>query len=584
MSLRSKIILLFIGLAVAPLLVLAGYGYWQAQILLESTLQGQLTVTVTEVGRVMAGEREEIRTALVTVGQGLSQDSLFGSDGEVGSPSDRFDGPLGRAAFIRWLGGQGQVRGEIGAVPNDRWRITPQGASALVRIRAELPPEREGESLTAGFWASDLIPNLQGTPGHFLMVFDTAAGAILLANSGEEIPLEDLPGALPEELARMMDAPFSGPGTFEEAVDGERRLGAFAPIPESGWVVLGTANPAEVVAPLNNLVTLYWAFVAAVALSTALAFSVLLGRFTRSLGELARAAEQIREGELDPWLPLPTSGEVGQVTLALNRMLVRMQDMMSQVNQSGRLAVVGQLSAYFAHEIRNPLSSIKMNLQRLQRWVRKGDLPEFCSEPVEISLREVERLSASVSDVLQLSRTSDSPQEVVSIHHQVEEARNLLLARFQRQGVELRLDLDAQADRILARAGQIKSVILNLMVNALEIQPEGGHLEIRSELVGLESGPGVAVHFRDGGPGVPPDDRDRIFEPFFTTKTQGSGIGLAVASRCVSDNQGHLYLAPAYSLGSGAEFVMVFPLAPVETRSNLVEAGYPSPHEPEDMN
>jgi len=240
---------------------------------------------------------------------------------------------------------------------------------------------------------------------------------------------------------------------------------------------------------------------------------------------------------------------------------------MTKVDQSGRLAVVGQLSAYLAHEIRNPLSSIKLNLQRLMRWTKNASLPEFCFEPLEISLREVERLSASVSGVLELSRAQDGPKETVSLHHLVEEASDLLSARFRRQGVELVLDLDAEADRALARAGQVKSVILNLMVNALEAQPSGGRLEIRSELSRAPELrlPVVALHFKDDGTGVPPDVRDRIFEPFFTTKPGGSGIGLAMAAQAVRDNGGDLYLEPAPLRDSGAEFVLVFPLPAISS-------------------
>jgi signal transduction histidine kinase len=247
-------------------------------------------------------------------------------------------------------------------------------------------------------------------------------------------------------------------------------------------------------------------------------------------------------------------------------MLERIREMMSQVDQSGRLAVVGQLSAYFAHEIRNPLTSIKLNLQRLKRWTLQGRVPEFCLEPLEISLREVERLSASVSDVLQLSKAQDSPQTVLSLHDQVEEAVHLLIGRFMGQGVELRLDLDADADLVTARSGQVKSVILNLMVNALEAQPRGGFLEIRSELTRSPAvqGPAVSLRFKDGGAGVPPELRDRIFEPFFTTKAGGSGIGLAVAARAVRDNGGRLSLETSPDAGSGAEFVMVLPLAAVD--------------------
>ena len=253
-------------------------------------------------------------------------------------------------------------------------------------------------------------------------------------------------------------------------------------------------------------------------------------------------------------------------------MLTRIRRMMNQVDQSGRLAVVGQLSAYLAHEIRNPLSSIKLNLQRLQRWTRNGSIPEFCSEPLEISIREVERLNTAVSGVLELSRPEDSNPEVVSLHHLLGEAADLVSSRFRKQRVGLELDLDAEADLVMVRPGQLKSVVLNLMVNALEAQPDGGKLEIRTVLRGMPElgGPALALHFKDEGPGVPPEIRDRIFEPFFTTKSGGAGIGLAMAIQAVRANKGEVTLAPSLVGETGAEFVVAFPLA--GTESHLIPA------------
>jgi signal transduction histidine kinase len=129
------------------------------------------------------------------------------------------------------------------------------------------------------------------------------------------------------------------------------------------------------------------------------------------------------------------------------------------------------------------------------------------------------------------------------------------------------LDLDAEADKVLARVGQVKSVILNLMVNALEAQPEGGRLDIKTNLASSpeSGGPILQLHFRDGGKGIPPEIRDRVFEPFFSTKAGGSGIGLAMASQAVQDCMGDLYLEPSLSAEAGAEFVVALPLAAVET-------------------
>jgi two-component system sensor kinase FixL len=154
----------------------------------------------------------------------------------------------------------------------------------------------------------------------------------------------------------------------------------------------------------------------------------------------------------------------------------------------------------------------------------------------------------------------------VSLHQILVEAESLLLEKFRAQGVELDMALDAGADRILARSGQIKSAVLNLMVNALEAQPDGGHLEVHSHLTrrGTNHGPWIVLRFEDRGPGVPDGLREQIFEPFFTTKSSGSGIGLAVAQQNIRENGGSLALeSPERPGGEGAAFVVFFPLAPV---------------------
>jgi signal transduction histidine kinase len=572
MSLRTKIILLFVGLSVVPLLILAAFSYWQAETILSATIHGQLEATTARVGQGLEAVEEEVMAALEALGRHdpFSAPGGAASGASVLTPAQ--DSLLARAAFIQVLEPSGLIRNVRGTVPLDPVRSGPEGTSTLMGFTRDL--DANGREIRAGFWAGDLIPYEGRSLAHRVVVLNPAIRSVVYADDNEFIRAGDRVGRR-TSLGGVLDLPQTA-GTLKYRQGGKGKLAAYTRASDGRWTVMSISDPTMVVAPLNRMVVAYWILVMGLGLSTGLAFYLLLGRFTKSLRELAHAAEEIGKGELDPWLPLSSSGEVGQLTLAFNRMLSRIRHMMSQVDQSGRLAVVGQLSAYLAHEIRNPLSSIKLNLQRLQRWTKNGSVPDFCLEPLEISLKEVERLSASVSDVLQLSRAEESPREVLSLHELVEEASELLSARFKVQGVGLHLDLDAEADRVLARAGQVKSVILNLMVNALEAQPKGGRLEIRSELSRAPGigGPVVALHFKDTGGGVPSEIRDRIFEPFFTTKAGGSGIGLAMASQSVRDNDGDLYLETALSTDSGAEFVMAFPLAALESSEGF--AGRPA--------
>jgi signal transduction histidine kinase len=572
MSLRTKIILLFVGLSVVPLLILAAFSYWQAENLLSATIHGQLQATTARVGHELETVEEEILAALDALARHhpLSAYGDGALDRSVLPP--RQDSLLARTVFIQVVDPAGSVQKEEGTFPDDPIRRHPEGSSNLLTFTRDLDPS--GWEIRAGFWAGDLISREGRSLAHKVVVLDPSNGSAVYADDNEFIRAGDRAEG-EASLGGVLGLPERA-GTLKYRQSGNVKLAAFTRTSGDRWTVMSVSDPTTVVAPLNRMVLAYWILVLGLGLSTGLAFYLLLGRFTKSLRELAHAAEEIGKGELDPWLPLSSSGEVGQLTLAFNRMLSRIRHMMSQVDQSGRLAVVGQLSAYLAHEIRNPLSSIKLNLQRLRRWTKNGSLPDFCLEPLDISLKEVERLSASVSDVLQLSRAEESPREVLSLHELVEEASELLSARFKVQGVGLHLDLDAEADRVLARAGQVKSVILNLMVNALEAQPKGGRLEIRSELSRAPGigGPVVALHFKDAGGGVPSEIRERIFEPFFTTKAGGSGIGLAMASQSVRDNDGDLYLEAALSTDSGAEFVMAFPLAALESTAGF--AGRPA--------
>ena len=547
------------------MLLLAAFTYWQVRSLLYEAVQEHQRETASDVSQVLQAALEAIDLSLGEMtGVAAEARPTMRSTGGFDAADD-LQALLPAAAYVGLRDDAGSIRLLYGAVPDGSVRCADGQTSRLLTFSRDLVVgDGTPVSLEAGIWVSDLLNRRSDGQIYSLAVLEPTDGTLLFSDGCQFVDAGNGSG---EGRALRLDPEVMRAGGVLRYRDEEGgKAAAVALVADVGWAVVVTSSLSDVLGPLQRLTGLYWLFVLVLGFSTALAFSMLVGPFTRSLSELARASEEIGLGELDPWLPLHTSGELGQLTTAFSAMLARIRQMMTQVDQSGRLAVVGQLSAYLAHEIRNPLSSIKLNLQRLRRWTRMGDLPEFCLEPLEISLREVDRLNASVTGVLQLSRAEDSPREVVSMHDLVEEAADLLAPKFRRQGVGLGLDLDAEVDRILARIGQVKSAVLNLMVNALEAQPNGGHLEIRSELSHAPEmgGPVIALHFRDSGPGVPAEIRDRIFEPFFTTKPGGSGIGLAMASQSVRASGGELLLEPSFMMDGGSDFVALFPLAALE--------------------
>ena len=549
MRLHRKIVWLTVAVALPPILVAGEMGRREAvdaqlEAAGDGVLAGAAATAALLEQEAAAARRELSLLASWYVRDGRSEPSaLTQIIGAAGA---------GRFVHVTVRDSSGAVVAESGSAPPEPFRCTESGRSTLVE--REVAVGAEGHVVTGRYWLGESL----GTMPRREPTVVGSDGEVLLARTCDA----DAPALLSFVETEPADTPFHPRG-----IEGPH-LAAYTPVGSPPWATVFhvSALPGPSV---SAALSTYGVPLGLLLLAVAI-LGLIVRRWSRILEALAEAAGAVGAGELRPWLPPPRNDELGEVTLAFNEMTARLRDRMEQIDQSGRLAVVGKLASYLAHEVRNPLSAIKMNLQRLDRWARAGEIPYRCAEPVQISLGEVDRLAGAVSSVLQLGRSHDQPPEELSAHDLVREAGVLLDNEFASRGVRLRWELDAEADRIVGRPGQLKGVILNLMLNALDAQPEGGELVIRSNLAPGprgEPGPRLELRFRDDGPGVPSDVRDRIFEPFFTTKASGSGIGLSVASKAVRDHGGDLRLGELPALGAGAEFVVSLPLGPVASES-----------------
>jgi len=559
MSLRRKIVLLFLWLAVMPMLTVATFGFIYAGWLAENVTQSRLSDASGRIASEVQAATGRVEEALTR----LSKEYEATAPGGARPWADLVatEPVLANAAHVRISSVDGRVLHRQGSRPTGDVRCDASGGSRLVDVR--FSGDSSGGAVEASFWASDLIPEDLRRSFPDVRVVDRSSGRTYFSPRCEDLTARGS-SSMAAALAALTRSPDEGgPFRYKDRLS-DVGVGAIRVSPNRQWAAVTATGVSGIMAPLSRLQAWYWVFILLLAASTVAAFSLLLGRVTESLKELTGAAKRIGGGDLQPWLPPPSNDEVGQLTVAFSDMLDRLRHMMAHVDHKGRLAVVGQLSSYLAHEIRNPLSSIKMNLQRLHRNVLTGHVPADCSDAVEISLKEVDRLASSVTSILQLGRSDQGPSEVVSLHEVIEEVAELLQGEMKRAGVELQVELDASADRVVAVAGQIKGVFVNLIMNALEAQPQGGAVRIRSELrASTTREPVVAVRVRDLGCGVPSGVRDRIFEPFFTTKGTGSGIGLAVVARTLNDHGGDIRLEDLPPGDSGAEFVVSLPLAAV---------------------
>ncbi len=222
---------------------------------------------------------------------------------------------------------------------------------------------------------------------------------------------------------------------------------------------------------------------------------------------------------------------------------------------NARTTSLSNLGASLAHEIRNPLNSMSLNVQLLRERLGKEreENQEELLKNVDVLLGEMGRLNLIIKDFLEFSRPSSMRNELVNPNEIIDSMLELLKEDARRKDVEIIVDFGALPEVLLDR-NQITQVFYNIALNAIQAAEEGGHLEI----VSRRRGDWVVVEFADSGPGIPEGDLSRIFDLFYTTKEKGTGLGLAIAGKLVENHHGHIGVDSR--VGEGATFSVFLPV------------------------
>src|SRR5258706_8379722 len=244
-------------------------------------------------------------------------------------------------------------------------------------------------------------------------------------------------------------------------------------------------------------------------------------------GRLNGSAMPLHDVELD------APRELADLASTFNRMLGRLRETQQKLLETERLAAVGKTAASVAHEVRNPLAGIRMNLQLLQQHLAKEGRTD---ESLTIALSELERLDGIVQEMLILGRKAEPKLEPVDLRALDADLVHPLARPLRRDAVEAALEGSAAPAR--ADAGQIRQVLLNLIINATDAMPQGGRLVIRTR----SSDGVVRVEVEDSGAGLTLKEGEDPFAWFSTTKSAGSGIGLAVCKQIVEAHGGTIGL------------------------------------------
>ncbi len=238
--------------------------------------------------------------------------------------------------------------------------------------------------------------------------------------------------------------------------------------------------------------------------------------------------------------------------VALLRDLSHIKHLEREVARSQRLAAIGRLAAGVAHEIRNPLSSIKGFATYFRE--KCHDLPESRAT-ADIMIQEVERLNRVIGQLLDFARPDNVLKRPVDIHELLQDSIRMVQQDSERKGIKV--ELSSQHLEVPLDPDRVKQALLNLYLNALDAMDPGGTLRVKSSFD--EKKGELAIMVSDTGQGIRPQDLPHIFDPYFTTKSSGTGLGLSIVLKIAEAHGGKINVESHQ--GEGTTVTLVFPIS-----------------------
>lgn len=541
LSLRTKLVLIIVIGAMVPL---AAVGAWlsgstrrSAESLLRSRLDSALSHAVTELGTQWVAYRSvltdiaedsAVRRALGThTPHVMHLDLHLRSDIERLRAATEVVFVLDSARAPQWI-----VTADADGKPTlvqakDSLRVmaVSDPDHLLFRVVIGDRPQTESGFIDARFRLSSLIPGPIGTSmgvGGLMAIVDHSTGRV-----SAPIPLD--------ASALRRDRFTWG---------GKEWLAVSRQLTDPDIDVVVAAPAAEFMLPFERAARTGLIALIVVGVLGFVVATVLTRRVTHSLVRLSEAAMAVASGHLDKRVNASENDEIGRLGMAFNSMTESLQRTLAALSERQAIAAVGEFASALAHEIRNPLSAIKLNLQHVEERLTDARL----REPIRNTLRDIARLDTTVAGALRLARTGRMAMSSVALDAIVASAARAAVPDPAGRGLTLELGANGTSNGayVLGNAAALEQLLLNLLLNAADATPPGGRIGVN---IGADNGH-VTIDVWDTGSGLAPEAAARAFEPFFTTKAEGTGLGLSIAKRIVDAHHGCIGLRPRVGGGT----------------------------------
>jgi len=279
-------------------------------------------------------------------------------------------------------------------------------------------------------------------------------------------------------------------------------------------------------------------------------FLLLFMIITRPLTRLLSATEQLKGGDFDFQVKESAYSPLNDLIIAFNNMVFELNQSKERLIEAEKQTIWQEMARAMAHEIKNPLTPIRLAAQRLEmKYYEKAEnLPEILEKSLKIVNEEVDNLQSLVTAFSGFAKMPEAQFENYNLNKQLQDISDQYS-----DDAQIQLTLDENLKEIFADTMQMKQVLVNLIQNAIQACEGEPHIEVTTSVKNMS----CTISIKDHGKGISENDLTKIFEPYFTTKKKGTGLGLAITRRIIRQHGGDIKATSV--LGEGSTFIISFP-------------------------
>ena len=357
---------------------------------------------------------------------------------------------------------------------------------------------------------------------------------------------------------------------FFENVEDKAVIGTYAPVPKYKLGVIMEEPKWKAYSEVRLVSTNTLIFVIVGIFLTVSVGIFFAKSIEGSIREVIAGTEAVRKGNLAYKIKIESIDEIGQLADAFNQMTMELRQSQDNLISSEKLASLGTMAAGMAHEIKNPLVSLRTFTQLLPQ---RFEDEEFRRKFVTVVPQEIDKINKIAESLLRFGRRTKPELTQINLNEILEEILALFDNEARKNNVRVTTKL-AELPKITADAGQLSQAFVNIILNSIQAMTKGGELTVKTdvgEIVKLEASskeeeeeirpvPVVFVEISDTGVGISDENLSRIFDPFFTTKeVGGTGMGLPITLRIIEDHKGSIRVRS--QVGKGTTFLITLPQA-----------------------